>query len=156
MQLVKTKIANSLSPLLKANGYKKRNFTWRKLTTDTFLVFHIEKYRWGANYYNITLGIYIHELGRDPTPSINKCQIQSSLEKLIPDIYDFRQVSDFHYPSYTTAERFERLIGFVSEIALPWLDRYSTFTYLQQLAKNEYRELSSRMLIFRGTYDYLA
>lgn len=37
----------ALSPIMKVNGYRKRQLTWRKRQVDAILVFHGEKNRWG-------------------------------------------------------------------------------------------------------------
>jgi hypothetical protein len=152
----KTQIRVVLSTLMKTSGYRKRSgLTWHKQTPDTILVVHVEKNRWGANRYDIDLGIYVRVLGEALTPPINHCQILASLETLVPDIYEFRQVCDFDYLSFTTEERLERLKEFVAEVALPWLEQHSTLAALEKMALSEYQELMSQMFIIRATYDYL-
>lgn len=148
-------ISAALIALMKTNGYRKRKLTWHKQTTDTILVFHVEKNRWGANRYDIELGIYLRSLGEELTPPINRCQIQPIFEKLVPDMYEYRQACDFDYPSFTTEDRLERVKKYVSDVALPWLDNHSTLPALQQLVQNDYQSLFSQILIIRATYDYL-
>ena len=152
----KTQIRVVLSTLMKTSGYRKRSgLTWHKQTPDTILVVHVEKNRWGADRYDIDLGIYVRVLGEELTPPTNHCQILASLERLVPDLYEFRQVCDFEYPSFTTEERLVRLKEFVAEVALPWLEHHSTLSALRKLAQSEYQQLLSQMLIIRVTYDYL-
>lgn len=151
----KSQISAVLTTLMKTNGYRKRNLSWHKQTADTILVFHIEKNRWGANQYDIEMGIYLRSLGDELTPPIFRCQIQPFFEKIVPDVYEYRQVCDFEYPSFTTVERLERIKGYASEIALPWLDSHSTLPALKLLAQKDYQSLSPHILFIRATYDYL-
>jgi len=71
------------------------------------------------------------------TPPIFRCQIRPFFEKLVPDRYEYRQICDFEYPAFTTDERLERIKEYATEIALPWLDSYSTLPALKQLAQND-------------------
>ena len=51
-----------MSPLLKQHGYRKRALTWHKPCSDTILVFHAEKNRWGAAGYGVMIGVLSDEL----------------------------------------------------------------------------------------------
>ncbi len=155
MHSSKAQIATALTPIMKAQGYAKQGLTWRRQTIDTILVFHVEKSRWGANDYTINLGIYLRSLGDERAPRVNRCQVQASLEKLMPNASECRQVCDFEYPSFTTEERLERLSGYVAKIALPWLESHATINSLRQLAQIDYNKLLPLIQILRVTYDYL-
>jgi hypothetical protein len=147
----KQQIGFVLAPIMKANGYRKRGLTWHKQQTDTILVFHGEKSRWGADDYSFECGIYLRSLGDDLTPLHYRCHIRANLENLVSDKYECRQICDFEYGAFTVAERLDRLKDYVSTIALPWLDLYGTLPSLCQLGQ-DYKKIYPRVII---GYDVL-
>lgn len=132
----KWQIGLVLAPIMKANGYRKKGLSWHKQHPDTILVFHVGKSRWGANRHSLECGIYLRRLGDDLKPLHYYCHIRANLENLVPDKYEFRQICDFEYGTFTVAERLDRITNYVSTIALPWLDSYATLPSLRQLAQD--------------------
>jgi hypothetical protein len=148
-------LSAALAPLLKSHGYKKRDLSWHKLCSDTVLVFHAEKNRWGFDSYSFHLGIYLLALGSETSPPHYRCHVQINLDRLVPDQLEFEHVCDFKNTSVTVADKLDRIVQFVSAYALPWLDQHSTIAALRRLAECDYATLLPRVQIFRVTYDYL-
>jgi hypothetical protein len=69
----------SVTPLLKAHGFKKSNATWRKSSDESVAVFDVQKSPWGDGTYYVNLGTYFRALGNDASPTENKCHVQVRL-----------------------------------------------------------------------------
>ena len=151
----KKQLGAALSPLLKQHGYRKRGLTWHKPGSDTVLVFHAEKSRWGADDYTFHLGIYITELGFEATPPHYRCHVQVRLNCLVPDRSELERASNFEDTSLDLADRLPRIIELVASYALPWLEQHSTIPTLSALAQCDYDILLPRILVFRAAYDHL-
>lgn len=70
----------AVGPLLKPEGFKKSNATWRKEQGESVAVFNVQKSAWGGETYYVNIGTYFHELGSDPLPTENKCHVRVRLE----------------------------------------------------------------------------
>ncbi|MFN8405358.1 MAG: DUF4304 domain-containing protein [Anaerolineales bacterium] len=151
----KHQIEVALVPVMKSNGYKKRKLTWHKQSPETILVFYCEKNRWGANRYSFLLGVYFYSLGGELTPPHYRCDVQVDLYTLVSNQEKFRQVVDFDSSFFTADERLTSIIEFVTNYALPWLDKHSTLDTLSNLTIEDYNSLLPRIQMARRTYDYL-
>lgn len=60
-----------LIPLLKEKGYKKKNNTWYKETTDLVVLFHIQHSNYSKDEYSIILGIAIKAIKNNKGLSLN-------------------------------------------------------------------------------------
>ena len=151
----KKQLGAALSPLLKQHGYRKRALTWHKPYSDTILVFHAEKNRWGADAYTFHLGIYITALGSEATPPHYRCPVQVRLNRLVPDNSELERASNFEDTSLDLADRLPRIVELVASYALPWLAQHSTLPALSALAQCDYDILLPRIQVFRAAYDHL-
>ncbi|HEY2586053.1 MAG TPA: DUF4304 domain-containing protein [Tepidisphaeraceae bacterium] len=151
----KKQLSTALSPLLREHGFRRRALTWHKTCTDTILVFHVEKNRWGANRYTFHLGVYIRALGSELTPPHYRCPVQIDLDSLVPDPERLQQASNFEDPSANTADRLSTIVELVASYALPWLEQHSTLRALNALAQGDYDALLPRVRVFRSAHDYL-
>ncbi len=58
----KEELINSLIPLLKKEGYSKRQQTWHKENEDLVIIFNIQNSMYDREKYYINLGIIIKEI----------------------------------------------------------------------------------------------
>jgi hypothetical protein len=151
----KKQVGVALAPLLKQNGYLKRALSWHKHCSDTILVFHAEKNRWGADDYSFHLGIYLPALGDENTPPHYRCPVQTTLDRLVPNDSEIHRISNFADSSLDFPTRLRAISELVESYALPWLEEYSSLSALSQLALSDYERLLPRILMFRVAYDFL-
>lgn len=78
MRISKEERIASLSPLLKAAGFKKKAGTWHRSTADGVQVVNVQGSQWGDDYY-INVGFYIGALGTEASPPSYRCHVQSRL-----------------------------------------------------------------------------
>jgi len=69
----------AIGPLLKEQGFKKSNSTWRKDQGESVAVVNVQKSQWGGGTYYVNLGTYFRQLGADAAPTANKCHVQVRL-----------------------------------------------------------------------------
>ena len=74
----------AVTPLLKEQGFKKSNATWRKDHGKRVAVFNVQKSQWGGGTYYINLGMYFRAFGEDTLPVENKCHVQVRLPVEMP------------------------------------------------------------------------
>ncbi|MCK7629189.1 DUF4304 domain-containing protein [Shewanella sp. JNE10-2] len=65
-----------IGPLLKQNGFKKSNFTWRKDYGESIAVFNIQKSQWDRGTFYINFGVYFRAYGDEASPTENKCHVR--------------------------------------------------------------------------------
>lgn len=65
-----------IGPLLKQNGFKKSNFTWRKDYGESIAVFNIQKSQWDGGTFYINLGVYFRAYGDEASPTESKCHVR--------------------------------------------------------------------------------
>ena len=53
----------AIAPLLKSNGFKKSNATWRRKRSESVAVLNVQKSSWGRGDYYINLEVYFLALG---------------------------------------------------------------------------------------------
>lgn len=70
---------NSIHPLLKASGFRRSNATWRKDQGESIAVFNVQKSAWGGGVYYVNIGVYLHALGSEASPTENKCHVRRRL-----------------------------------------------------------------------------
>ena len=68
-----------LSPLLKQQGFKKSNSTWRRDQGESTAVFNVQKSQWDGGRYYINIGTYFRAFGSDAAPTENKCHVRVRL-----------------------------------------------------------------------------
>lgn len=74
-----------IHPLLKENGFKKSNATWRRVQGESVAVFNVQKSPWGGGVYYINLGVYFCRLGKEECPTENRCHVQVRLDLDTPE-----------------------------------------------------------------------
>lgn len=151
----KKQVGLAVASLFKQHDYRKRALSWHKQCSDTVLLFHIEKNRWGADVYSFHLGIYLSALGDETTPPHYRCPVQTTLDRLVPDVSQVDRVSNFEDSSVSLSTRLRDIRELVATHALPWLERYSSLSALSELAQSDYEILLPRVLMFRAAYDFL-
>ena len=105
-------LVESMKPVFKEHGFKKTNLTWRKETSETILVFNIQKSQWGPEFY-INLGIYLKALGVEKKPPEYHCHVQSRLD------HDHRSTED------------------LLKDVFDWFNNYGSISSLRELAKKD-------------------
>jgi len=79
----KTELMESITPLLKSKGYKKKGKTWVKktdLNNSIYMVVNFQGSQYDKKMYYINLGIYIQDLGEKNIPTcISDCQMQERI-----------------------------------------------------------------------------
>jgi hypothetical protein len=105
-------LVESVKPVFKVHGFKKSNLTWHKETSETILVFNIQKSQWGPEFY-INVGIYLKALGSENKPPEYRCHVQSRIN------YDGKST--------------DVLLKDVFE----WFDNYGSVSNLRELAKRD-------------------
>jgi Domain of unknown function (DUF4304) len=76
----------AMRPLLKTNGFKKSNATWRKDQGESIAVFNVQNSPWGGGVYYVNIGAYFRALGDDTSPTENKCHVSVRLEVEEPSL----------------------------------------------------------------------
>jgi hypothetical protein len=76
----------AVAPLMKAQGFKKSNATWRRSGPESIAVFNVQKSPWGGCIYYINVGLYFHDLGSLLAPPENKCHVQRRLDVEAPSL----------------------------------------------------------------------
>jgi hypothetical protein len=76
----------AIAPLMKAQGFKKSNATWRRSDPESIAVFNIQKSSWGGGVYYINVGVYFSALGSSLAPTENKCHVQRRLDVETPSL----------------------------------------------------------------------
>ncbi len=113
-------LESSISPPLKALGFRKQSRTWWKTGENTIQVVNIQKGPSGERLY-VNLGVYVRQLGQETTPAQHHCHIQARLEQVAAERYWNGIVSA---ESETTPSR--ELIAAVLTDGIAWLDQVST------------------------------
>ena len=75
-------IVESIKPLLKSYGFKKKDLHWICETKHVVKIFDIQKSLYGKQIY-LNLGIYSKQLEANVKYLQNKCHIQTRLDDLI-------------------------------------------------------------------------
>lgn len=84
-------IADSLGPVLKAAGFKKKRAdTWCRQDVDVISVLNLQKSNYSRQYY-INVALWLKALGEAKAPMEHKCHIRFRLERLMP--IDEREVT---------------------------------------------------------------
>lgn len=79
-------LANLCDEFLKPVGFRKRNVTWHRLTTDVVQVFQLQKSDHGGQYYvNLAWAPTNLNIDNMPTPQEHKCPIRARLDALNPE-----------------------------------------------------------------------
>jgi hypothetical protein len=76
----------AVSPLLKAQGFRKSNATWRRSESESIAVFNVQQSPWGGGVYYVNVGVYFRELGSLLAPTENKCHVQRRLDVETPSL----------------------------------------------------------------------
>lgn len=71
--------------LLKLQGFKKSNATWRKDFGESIAVLNVQKSQWNDGVYYINVGIYLKTLGKEVAPTQNRCHIGQRLQVEEPE-----------------------------------------------------------------------
>ena len=64
---------------LKGFGFRKSRQTWRKETTESILVFNIQRSEWDNSKFYINVGVYFRKLGNDVNPTENVCHVRTRI-----------------------------------------------------------------------------
>jgi hypothetical protein len=70
----------AIAPLMKEQGFKKSNATWRRSGPESIAVLNVQKSPWGGGVYYVNVGVYFSELGTLVAPTENKCHVQRRLD----------------------------------------------------------------------------
>ena len=65
--------------ILKQNGFKKSNLTWRKENQKSIFVFNVQKSSWGGDRFYANIGVYFKSLGNEINPTENRCHVQTRI-----------------------------------------------------------------------------
>lgn len=76
----------AIAPLMKAQGFKKSNATWRRSDSESIAVLNVQKSPWGGGVYYVNLGVYFPDLGPLLAPTENKCHVQRRLDVETPSL----------------------------------------------------------------------
>lgn len=76
----------TIAPLMKAQGFKKSNATWRRSGPESIAVFNVQTSPWGGGVYYVNVGIYFPDLGSLLAPTENKCHVQRRLDVEAPSL----------------------------------------------------------------------
>ena len=70
----------AVTPLLKAHGFKKSRFTWRKDQGESIAVFNVQKSAWGGGIYYVNIGAFFLEFEDQASPTEYQCHVRRRLE----------------------------------------------------------------------------
>lgn len=76
----------AIIPLMKAQGFKRSNATWRRSEPASIAVFNVQKSPWGGDVYYVNVGVYFPELGSSTAPTENTCHVQRRLDVETPSL----------------------------------------------------------------------
>lgn len=76
----------AIAPLIKAQGFKKSNATWRRSGPESIAVLSVQKSSWGGGVYYVNVGVYFPALGSLLAPTENKCHVQRRLDVETPSL----------------------------------------------------------------------
>lgn len=85
----------AIAPLMKAQGFKKSNATWRRSCPESIAVFNVQKSSWGGGVYYVNVGVYFPDLGSLLAPVENKCHVQRRLDVEEPSLVVAKAVDWF-------------------------------------------------------------
>lgn len=75
-------IVQSLSIILKKQGYRKNRLTWYKEKENLTVVFSIEKSRYDTTCWYYWYGICLHPISSASTRSMGSCQIKYRVDSI--------------------------------------------------------------------------
>jgi hypothetical protein len=113
-------LESSISPPLKAQGFRKKSRTWWRTGEDTIQVVNLQKSPFGQRLY-INLGVYVRQLGQESNPAQHNCHVQTRLEKVAAERYWNGIVSAESDPAPSSD-----LIAAVLTDGIAWLNQVST------------------------------
>ena len=130
--VIKAIIAETITPDLKAAGYRKQAFTWRKQVEDVVKIVNVQLSRWNQSHesaFTINLGIY-HELfhaerGMSPIgKSVNEpdCDVRERIGRLMGKV-DYWWTVAHNKDNHKVKEGVR--YNFVNH-ALPWIEGFGS------------------------------
>jgi hypothetical protein len=124
-------LQESLKPIFKSEGFKKKGANWYQSTDNIFKLFSIQCSQNSDNIY-FNIGIYLQTAGKREFPQQHHCHIRCRLEQLLSskeDIVQFYELSNFE-SGHDECEKVELLTKIVIEKAIPWFQSLSTIDNL--------------------------
>jgi hypothetical protein len=114
LALVKV-IEDSISPILRCAGFRKKNLVWRRGRPHFVDVFDVQKSPHGPWFY-FNVGLWLRGLGDNESPSTYKCPVQRRIEAAyLQDALD----AETDLPPNV---RSELLVRTIKEDVMPWFD----------------------------------
>lgn len=128
-------LAEALSPILKAAGYRKRALNWHRDWADTISVLNLQKSQWGDQFY-INCAIYLKALGDEETPPAYRCHIRIRLDDLLPKRSRLHELLDFE-KNIKKETRLGEIEELVKSVALPWLEEHAQIERLKSVVRSD-------------------
>ena len=113
-------LESSISPPLKAQGFRKKSRTWWRTTEETIQVLNLQKSPFGERLY-INLGVYVRQLGKESNPAQHNCHVHTRLEQVAAEEYWNCIVSAESEPVPPP-----ELVAAILTDGIEWLDQVST------------------------------
>ena len=114
-------LESSISPPLKAQGFRKKARTWWRNREDTIQVINLQKDPWGGGRLHINLGVYVRQLGSELNPASHNCHVQARLENVAAEMY-WNTIASARSEPEPSPELLEALLT----DGVSWLNRVST------------------------------
>jgi hypothetical protein len=124
-------LESALAPRLKALGFRKKARTWWRDAESSIQVINLQKSGYGAAIY-VNRGIYLNDLGAEPSPPERRCHIRSRLERVVgPELCEVVRSADAE--SAPTSELIEAVVSG----GVGWLSDISTHDGLSRFLASE-------------------
>lgn len=76
-------LVETIRPVLKERGYKKKKYCWYKNNEDITVIFAIQRSQYGADMWYYNFGVVINQLESKSVTSISGCHITERLDMKI-------------------------------------------------------------------------
>ena len=123
-------LESSISPQLKALGFRKKARTWWRSSTETIGVLNLQKSSFGERLH-VNLGAYVKQLGLEASPPEHHCHVQVRLESIAREIF-WNEIAS----AEATLPPSAALIEAVLNDGVAWLHQMSTLDGIRTYIKS--------------------
>ena len=146
----------ALNDVLKIEGYKKKNSSFYKHTSDLILIINLQKSIYGDEIF-INITIWLKVLDDQEWPLYYKGHLRSRIgglvtnPKMLADSLDYRNDND---DIQLIKNKMNYAVNVIRDEVVPYLIQYATLDDIRNMVLLQKSGIKQKFLIHRDVWDY--